>query len=106
MIIFNVDSMNLICNTLQKTPKQQFNTFFFNDGCQNHQVADFTTLEEYFDVHGMSQAITTGYKITFIGGGELVTKMDGESLQVMPFTCQPETKADYGISTKVSKYMF
>ncbi|MCW8328866.1 hypothetical protein MD588_08595 [Photobacterium sp. SDRW27] len=106
MIVFNIDSAPYICDILKNKSKQLNISFFFNDGLQLQQVTGFKNIEDYFDVNGMTQTVITGYKIQLNGGNELTIKLDGTQNRVMPFTSKTNTKSDYGISNKVSKFLF
>ncbi|MGR5145215.1 hypothetical protein ACQKP8_01550 [Photobacterium alginatilyticum] len=106
MIVFNIDSAAYICDILKNKSDQSNISLFFNDGLQLQQVTGFSNIEEYFDVNGMTQSVITGYKILLTGGNELTIKSDGTKNKVMPFTSKTTEKLDYGISTKVSEYLF
>lgn len=85
MIVFTIESVSSICVLLKNSAVVQVTDVFFDDGSKHHQVIKFSPIEQYFDVNGMSQTHTTGYRIDLKGDNALKLDIHGELVNILPF---------------------
>jgi len=92
MIVFTIDSISSICALLKDSAVPQPTDIFFDDGLKRHKVTEFNLVEQCFDVNGMYQTHTVGYKMNLITGstlkldinGELLVDINEELLNILP----------------------